>query len=274
MENEHARAQFVREVINEKLTPEEERAAMTWIAARPPDEMRALREIAPAARALIRSFQDLWEKKIDPAGPKAQALVVQHNEIAVRSGARNHTAAMHEWNGPVAQKWMQMAERLMSHGVPSQSIAPNDGLAAYLRAAQAASPWNRALEPIVDEAAALAGKMAQPSAPPAQALAGRLRRICADHSLGDPLVYARYTRAMQFRGPAEDDARKQAAWAFLANAIKAAPNKRGDDGAAEVIPTGPPKTPRGGSPAFATRPDDGNELPPGVQNKVPYQARN
>ncbi len=75
MENEHARAQFVREVINEKLTPEEERAAMTWIAARPPDEMRALREIAPAARALIRSFQDLWEKKVDPAGPDAQALV-------------------------------------------------------------------------------------------------------------------------------------------------------------------------------------------------------
>ena len=41
------------------------------------------------------------------------------------------------------------------------------------------------------------------------------------------------------------------------------------DGAAEVIPTGPPKTPRGGSPAFATRPDDGDELTPDLQNKVP-----
>ena len=32
--------------------------------------------------------------------------------------------------------------------------------------------------------------------------------------------------------------------------------------------TGPPKTPRGGSPAFATRLDVGDELTPRVQNEV------
>jgi hypothetical protein len=57
-------------------------------------------------------------------------------------------------------------------------------------------------------------------------------------------------------------------------ALLAARDKRGgrrgdDDGAAEVILTGPPKTPRGGSPAFATRLDDGDELTPSVQNEVP-----
>ncbi len=67
----------------------------------------------------------------------------------------------------------------------------------------------------------LVDKKAQPSAAPAQALVDRLRQICADHSLGDPLVYARFSRGMQFRGPAEDNARKQAAWAFLANAVEA-----------------------------------------------------
>jgi hypothetical protein len=49
--------------------------------------------------------------------------------------------------------------------------------------------------------------------------------------------------------------------------------KRGDDdGAPEVIRTGPPKTPRGGSPAFATRFDTGDELTPSVQNEVPRRG--
>jgi DNA-binding transcriptional MerR regulator len=217
MESARLRPQFVREVMNEKLTPDEERAVMTWLAARPADEMKALRDIAPVARALIGAFEDLWEKKVDPAAPEAQKLAVQNNEISVRSGARSHTAAMHEWNAPIAQKWMQMAERLMPQGETSGA-----DLAAYMRAAQAASSWSRALEPVVDEAAALAKELAPPSAPPAQALVSRLRSICADHSLGDPLVYARYTGAMQFRGPAEDDARRRAAWAFLASAIEGA----------------------------------------------------
>ena len=221
MENEHARAQIVREVLNEKLTPDEERAVMTWMAARPPDEMKALREAAPAGLALRRSLQDLWEKKVDPAAPAVQALVVQQNEIAVRYGILNHIASLHEWNAPVAQKWLQLAERLMPHVVSSQSTSPDEDLPAYLRAAQVASPSHRALEPIVDEAAVLVDKKAQPSAAPAQALVDRLRQICADHSLGDPLVYARFSRGMQFRGPAEDNARKQAAWAFLANAVEA-----------------------------------------------------
>jgi hypothetical protein len=46
--------------------------------------------------------------------------------------------------------------------------------------------------------------------------------------------------------------------------------KRGDDDGAEVIFAGPPKRPRGGLPAFATRLNDGDrELPPAVQSKVP-----
>jgi len=109
----------------------------------------------------------------------------------------------------------------MSRISSSQAAAPDEGLGAYHRAAQVASPWYRALEPIVDEAAVLVGKNAKPSAAPAQALATRLRHVCVDHSLGDPLLYARWARALLFRRPAEDNARAQAGWAFLADAIKA-----------------------------------------------------
>jgi hypothetical protein len=272
-ENEHARAQIVREL---EMHPNYARnkvinTAVTWMEARPPDESKAIMECAPLMRALLRSFQDLRESKADPAAPEAQALIFRWNELAVRYGLRGRIAAMLEWNTPVALKWMQMTDRALSSGLKFWPIAPDGGpAAAYLRAAQVVSPWHRALEPIVDEAAVLVDNKVKPSAAPAQALMGRLRRICADHSLGDPLVYVRWARAILFRWPAEDNARKQAAWAFLANAIEAAPNKRSDDdGAAEVIPTGRPKTPRGGSPAFATRPNDGDELTLDVPNKVP-----
>jgi hypothetical protein len=67
-------------------------------------------------------------------------------------------------------------------------------------------------------------KKVQASAAPAQTLVGRVRRICADHSLGDPLAYARWARAILFRWPAEDNARRQAVWSFLANAIETAPS--------------------------------------------------
>ncbi len=274
MENSHALFQTVRAAMNENLTPEEERAVMTWLAARSQDEMKTMRECAPAARDLLRSFQGLREKNVDPAAPETQALVVQENDLAVRTGARNHMARLFEWNTTVALKWMKFGDRVMSKRLSSVSGTPEEGRAAYVRAAQVASPWHRALEPIADEAAALIDHRTRPSAAAAQALVERLRRTCADYSLGDPLVYARWARAILFRWPVEDNARKQTAWAFLANAFKADPNKRGDDdGAAEVIPPRPPETPPGGSSAFATRADDGNEVTPGVQNKVPYQAR-
>lgn len=42
-----------------------------------------------------------------------------------------------------------------------------------------------------------------------------------------------------------------------------------DDGLPEMVPVGPPNRPRGGSPAFATRPDDGNESVHGVEDVAP-----
>jgi hypothetical protein len=42
-----------------------------------------------------------------------------------------------------------------------------------------------------------------------------------------------------------------------------------DHGLPEMVPVEPPNRPRGGSPAFATRVDDGNESARGVENVVP-----
>ena len=169
---------------------------MTWMAARPPDEIKAMQEYGAAVRVLFRSLQDLRKKKCDPAAPEAQSLITEWNALAVRHGLRRHMATLIEWNPVVAQKWLQVGERALSRSI---AAAPDDGLWAYFGAVQAASPWHQALNQTVDEAAKLAESKIDTSSAPVMAIANRLARICSDHSLGDPLVYARWAGAMQFR---------------------------------------------------------------------------
>jgi hypothetical protein len=60
-------------LVREPLHQLAERAYMTWMAARSPDEIKAMQECGVAMRALFRSLQDLREKRIEPAAPEAQA---------------------------------------------------------------------------------------------------------------------------------------------------------------------------------------------------------
>jgi DNA-binding transcriptional MerR regulator len=218
MGNQHA---ITRDLINQQIAPDEERAYMTWVAARPPDEIKAIQEYAAAVRVLFRSLQDLREKNVEPAAPEAQALITEWNALAVRYGLRHFMTTLLEWNPTVGQKWLQVGERAMSRSLASQQAAPDDGLWAYFGAAQEASPWHQALRQTAEEAAKLLDSRVEPSAAPATALAERLAQICSDHSLGDPLIYARWASAMQFRRSVDENARWKSAWAYLASVLQA-----------------------------------------------------
>ena len=220
MEMSHQHS-IARELINQQITPDEERAYMTWMAARPAGEVKAMQEYGVAVRVLFRALQDLREKKVDPAGTEAQALIVEWNQLAVRHELRRFMTTLLEWNPAVGQKWLQVGERAMSRSMASQQSAPDDGLWAYFGAAQEASPWHQALRPVADEAAKLAESSVDASSAPATAVANRLRTICADHSLGDPLAYTRWAGVMQFRKSADESARMKSAWAYLASALQA-----------------------------------------------------
>jgi MerR family transcriptional regulator, thiopeptide resistance regulator len=218
MGNQHA---IARQLINEQITPDEERAYVTWMAARPAEELKAMQEYGAAVRVLFRSLQGLRERKVDPIDPEAQAQIVQWNQLAVRYGLRQFMTTLLEWSPAVAQKWLQVGELTLSRSIASQEAARDDGLWAYFAAAQEGSPWHRALGQIAAEAATLAESSVDASSAPALALANRLTRICVDHSLGDPLVYTRWAGAMQFRRSADENARTKNSWTYLASAIQA-----------------------------------------------------
>ena len=179
-----------------------------------------MQEYGAAVRVLFRSLQDLREKAHQPVSPEVQSLIKEWNVLAVRYGLRQFMATLIEWNPAVAQKWLQIGERALSLSMTQQQAASDDSLWAYFIAAQEASPWHQALRQTAEEAAKLAeGKVDQSSAPGA-ALANRVIRICSDHSLGDPLVYARWAGAMQFRGSHEENARRKSAWAYIVRALE------------------------------------------------------
>jgi hypothetical protein len=210
------------ELLNEGLSPDEERAVMTWIAARPPEELKATAQgfLAPA-HAVFRSLQDLREKKVDPAAPEVQALMDEWNQIVARCQVRNRRAAMLEWNPSIALKWQEISARTLLRGIScGQETTPEQGLWAYFRAAQAAAPWHQALTHVVEDAAKLMDGKVDSASAPAQALAMRLSLICSDHSLGDSLLYARSAPVMQFLKSSEVNARKMSAWAYLASALR------------------------------------------------------
>jgi DNA-binding transcriptional MerR regulator len=74
MENQFATYQIFRELANETITPDGERAVMTWIAARPLEEIKRRTEIVPALRDLRGSIRDLLDKAPIPPLPKRKPV--------------------------------------------------------------------------------------------------------------------------------------------------------------------------------------------------------
>jgi hypothetical protein len=192
------------------------------MASRSPDEFKALREAQQARLAVFRALQDLREKHTDPAHPAVQALIVQLNESAVHHGLRDFRAALLEWNPSIARKWVAAANSALSRNEPPESSMLNSDLRAYVRAAREASPWHLPVRHLTDEATTLVEQKVDPSSASAQKLARRLAEICADHSLGDPVVYAHSAALPIPDSSAEANARRMDAWMYLVSVLRVA----------------------------------------------------
>jgi DNA-binding transcriptional MerR regulator len=207
----------IRGLINERLTAEEERAYHTWTASRPSEELKAVQEAVPVIKAVRRSLQDLQEMKVDPAAPEVQALLCQLKELSGRYGLLKFQNARFEWNASIGQKLWEVEASVYWVGL-------SDDFVAYLRAANAAAPWSKALTQMTAEATRLVEQKVAPSSEPGQALAKRLAHFCSDHSLGDALCYARWAPYSPFResGDEKEHARLTSSWSFLTRALEAA----------------------------------------------------
>lgn len=216
--------QTTREVINETVSPDEERAWMTWWASRPREEVEVMRQYAAAQRALLEQFAALQAAGASPTSPEVQCLTPMWHENLSRYGGRARILEMMAWNAPLTRKWLRVGEQVISRTLGGDHDGGNESLWRFLRAALKASALGRACEALLSEARARVAAGESPRQPAGFALAERLRELSRQYELGDPVTYGRWCCTMgslsESAEPVALEPADQAAWEYLIQACQ------------------------------------------------------
>jgi DNA-binding transcriptional MerR regulator len=212
-----------RALLNEALTPEEERAWSTYYAALPAEEMALHREHAEMSRIITRELLGLMNAGADPGSDEVQALIERSNDLNTRCRFREGYVARLQWNAPLTRKIMALGQRLlMTTATPDgadSTAAAGEKFQQFMFAAHRASKPGQALRGPLDEARALLARGEKPTSPAGKIVAKRYLEVCAQHNLGEPVAYAKWL--VEF-GPFPSGAGVPLdAWRFLADAAAA-----------------------------------------------------
>ena len=202
-------ATMMRELINERITPEEERAWVTWWAQHPEDvtNEKALRE---DARGLLTEVQALAESGANPESPEAQQLVDRHRALLLRHDVARRRVRLLEWNAPLTRKWMSFGAEARYRDLIG-SLGFGRTALEFLRDARMASPAAREEALLVGSAKELVENGTDPASSTADEVVRQLRQ-----------VYARWApHAALGNGLEPTEPRHEAEWNFLARALHA-----------------------------------------------------
>jgi MerR family transcriptional regulator, thiopeptide resistance regulator len=184
--------QLTREVINESIGAEEERAWMTWWAKRPEDQVQSMQQYSLAQRAVLAELAKLQACGAEVTSPDAQRLADQWAANLTQYRVREFLLEALTWNAPLTRKWLDVGEQIATRTLGLEGATPT----LFLRSAFKASPAGRALETLLDEARVLLKAKVSPASTQAAALWQRLADLCRQCDLGAPDIYARWTCAM------------------------------------------------------------------------------
>jgi DNA-binding transcriptional MerR regulator len=263
MQNTHA---LVRAVLNESLSPEEERALNTWWAEHPGD-LEQNREQMASMRPVNEALERLAEQQADPASPEAQALVKRQNELLTLYGSRERTLRQHEWSPAIAFKLHGMGSKMVARRQEGMAPLGPSVLTArgakFLTTAKVLAPSHQGLAALIRDVQKLLRTAADPASAGAASLVQRLDEICRLHALGDPFVYVQWRRFMSRISPEahavsmdDDDA-----LAFMARAIGGRDGRRPVEFSGSEERTPPPVTDTPPEAASAPHPDDDRLTP-------------
>jgi DNA-binding transcriptional MerR regulator len=216
-------AAVMRDLINERITPEEERAWLTWWAQHPEDakKVTALKE---EILALLQDVQALAENGADPTSPEAQRLVDRHRALLLEYGLAERGVRLLEWNAPVTEKWMSVGAEARVRDLLG-SFGFSRAALEFLRDARRASSAGREEISLVGDAKALVDSGADPASCAADEVVQRLERLCDEYGLGDAYVYARWApHAALGNGLGPTEPCHEDEWRFLAHAVRARAN--------------------------------------------------
>jgi len=204
---------ITRELINENITPEQERTWMTYWSQRPHEAADRQARFA-ASKVIAEEFLVLMRKGEAVDSVEAQKCVRRSYENWLKHGMRERLLEQFAWNPEVTRAWTRFGGKLLARSAVPDDPAEAEKLQAYMLEARRVSPPARAFKPLVEEAAQLRAVSSPVSSAEARALAGRYVAVCQEHELGDPSVHARWVAAF-----ADFDPETRAKYQYLAEVV-------------------------------------------------------
>jgi TipAS antibiotic-recognition domain len=108
------RIKAFRELVNETITPGQEREYMSYWATRPTEAAAAMREFGEKQRALFTKLEALRVQGADPASARVQAIVDRHRALMTETGVRQQIVELMEWNPAITRKFIRACAAALS----------------------------------------------------------------------------------------------------------------------------------------------------------------
>jgi protein-L-isoaspartate(D-aspartate) O-methyltransferase len=232
------RATLVVDMMKELLTTDEQWQWQSWWASHPED----LNQNTAYLRERIEGYavlHDLQQQGVAPGDPAVQEEILNQLALIKRYGVRERTVRMMEWNLAVTTKFMEMGA-IAREREPDTKVMPfplvSRALATFYEQALSVSVPAQASQRVIRQVQSLIEAHVGPTDAAAKPIVLELHSVCAQHGLGDPAVYVRFTPFLvrvnhQTLAPAVAQA-----FDYLAEAIRA-------HGSSVTVPSAPTSAP-------------------------------
>ena len=216
------RATMMADLMKELLSTEEQWQWQAWWAGHPEDMNRNALYLRERLQPLA-VLQEQLNQGLPASDPAVQEQVRRMNALLNRYGVRERTVRMMDWNPELTARFMELGVIARERN-PDKGVLPfplmSRQLTQFHEDAMSASAASQAVNAILHRVRPFIDAGTDPAAPDVDAVVRDLATVCAQHDLGDPWTYLRFTPFI-FRvshrplpPPAEQS------YEFLARAVK------------------------------------------------------
>lgn len=206
---------ITRELINEHITPEQERAWMTYWSQRP-EEAAESKARFEAGKAIVQGMLECMRRGEPEDAAETQTWVKRSYDNWSKQGMRERQLEQFEWNPEVTRAFSVLGAKLLARSAVPDDPVEAEKLQAYMCEARRRSPAARAFRSLAEEAGRQRAASVPVTSPEARALARRYAAVCAEHDMGEPGLHSRWVVAF---GEFDDQTRAMYAW--LAKVVNA-----------------------------------------------------
>ncbi len=236
------RATLMADLTKELLTTEEQWQWQNWWSNHPEDQKQNaqyLRERAEGYAVLLEQLQ----RGLAPGDPAVQEQMSKQLALISKYDIRERTVRMMDWNLEVTHKFMEMGT-IVRERVPDSAVLPfplvGQRMAAFFEQAMRVSAPALAMNVVHKQAQQLMREQIEPSAAAAAAVVTELESVCAQHDLGDPQIYLRFTPFLTSINHQKLPPPVQRSFDYLLQAVRAH-RQTTIRPSADAAPVGPPR---------------------------------